>query len=132
MKYAVLVFPLSKKDGGGYAGIVPDLPGCMSDGETPEEAIRNTEQAIKDWIAVARQAKRKVPKPGAAVEKAKRAAAKVEEALKNVKNMDHRLNALAAQVAQLREAQQESPFGGFPIFATVASRAKVSRETADC
>ena len=29
---------------------VPELPGCMADGETQEEAIRNTYRCIKDWI----------------------------------------------------------------------------------
>jgi antitoxin HicB len=31
--------PLSKAEGGGWLITWPDLPGCMSDGETPEEAI---------------------------------------------------------------------------------------------
>ncbi|WP_425277503.1 type II toxin-antitoxin system HicB family antitoxin [Methylobacterium nodulans] len=34
-----MVTPLSAEDGGGFAASVPDLPGCFSDGETPEEAV---------------------------------------------------------------------------------------------
>jgi hypothetical protein len=37
--YNVVVEPLSKEDGGGFVATVPDLPGCMSDGETEAEAI---------------------------------------------------------------------------------------------
>jgi predicted RNase H-like HicB family nuclease len=37
----VIIEPLSGEDGGGFAAIVPDLPGCMSDGETPEAALAN-------------------------------------------------------------------------------------------
>jgi antitoxin HicB len=32
---------------------VPDLPGCMSDGETPEEALKNAQDAISSWIEAA-------------------------------------------------------------------------------
>ncbi|CAK0770758.1 hypothetical protein WCLP8_4630002 [uncultured Gammaproteobacteria bacterium] len=32
--------PLSEADGGGWLAEVPDLPGCMSDGATPEEAAQ--------------------------------------------------------------------------------------------
>ena len=46
--------PLPPKDGGGYLAIVPDLPGCMSDGETRELAARNVADAIEAWIEEAR------------------------------------------------------------------------------
>ena len=47
LAYPVIVSPLSEADGGGFAATVPDLPGCMSDGETPEEAIANVLDAIE-------------------------------------------------------------------------------------
>ena len=34
------VRPLSDEDGGGYLATFPDLPGCMADAETIEEAVR--------------------------------------------------------------------------------------------
>lgn len=55
LPYRVVVEPLSPQDGGGYLATVPDLPGCMSDGETPAEAIANVEDAAKDWLAEARR-----------------------------------------------------------------------------
>lgn len=33
-KYPIVIEPLSQEDGGGYVATVPDLPGCMSGGET--------------------------------------------------------------------------------------------------
>lgn len=48
--YPLIVEPLSPEDGGGYIAIVSDLPGCMSDGETPAEAVDNVQDAIATWI----------------------------------------------------------------------------------
>ena len=39
--YAFEIRPLSEVEGGGYLFSFPDLPGCMSDGESPEEAMTN-------------------------------------------------------------------------------------------
>ena len=37
--YPFTIRPLSEEDGGGFAIEYPDLPGCISDGDTPEELI---------------------------------------------------------------------------------------------
>ncbi len=37
-----------------YIVSVPDLPGCMADGLTEEEALSNAEQIIREWIETAR------------------------------------------------------------------------------
>jgi antitoxin HicB len=42
--------------------IAPDLPGCMSDGATPEEAVSNIQDAIA-WIEAARDLGHAVPQP---------------------------------------------------------------------
>ena len=63
LEYPVVIEPLSKDDGGGFAAIVPDLPGCMSDGETPEEAIANVQDAILAWMEAASDMGRTVPAP---------------------------------------------------------------------
>ena len=54
LEYPVLVAPLPIEDGGGFIATVPDLPGCMSDGATPEEAVSNVQDAIVAWIEAAR------------------------------------------------------------------------------
>jgi predicted RNase H-like HicB family nuclease len=70
LDYRVEIEPLSSEDGGGYLASVPDLPGCMSDGETPEEALRNVQDAIASWIAAARELRMEVPQPRPALARA--------------------------------------------------------------
>jgi antitoxin HicB len=62
--YQFTVHPLSKEEGGGYLVEYADIPGCMSDGETIEEAIANGREALRDCVSVLRESGRKVPKPG--------------------------------------------------------------------
>lgn len=61
--YPIVIEPLSEEDGGGFLATVPDLPGCMSDGESREEAARNVADAIASWIDEAVRLGRPVPKP---------------------------------------------------------------------
>ena len=42
---------------------VPELPGCLSDGETRTEALENVEDAIRAWVETARELGREVPQP---------------------------------------------------------------------
>ena len=58
--------PLSRTEGGGWLITWPDLPGCMSDGRTPEDAIRNGREAFAAWMSV-RQKELKQPAPKASV-----------------------------------------------------------------
>lgn len=44
------VRPLSSDEGGGYLVSFPDLPGCMSDGESIAEAIKNAAEAEDAWL----------------------------------------------------------------------------------
>ena len=48
LEYRVEIEPLAPEDGGGFLAVVPDLPGCMSDGDTPEAV--NVQDAIQTWI----------------------------------------------------------------------------------
>jgi antitoxin HicB len=63
LRYPVIVQPLSQEDGGGFLALVPDLPGCMSDAETPEKAIASVQDAILAWIEAARDVGHGVPEP---------------------------------------------------------------------
>ncbi len=66
-QYAIVVEPLSDADGGGYLASVPDLPGCMGDGETQEAATADVLAAIPQWIEEARRLGRAIPDQGSSL-----------------------------------------------------------------
>ena len=47
MKLTVVLEPSEE---GGYTVVVPSLPGCISEGETREDAIRNIREAIELYV----------------------------------------------------------------------------------
>lgn len=61
--YTHVVEPLSEEDGGGFLITFPDLPGCMSDGETIEETIVNGRDAFSTWMSARADMGKPVPKP---------------------------------------------------------------------
>lgn len=61
--YIVQVEPIPSAEGGGWIGRVPDLPGCMSDGNDIESLKANIADAIETWMAAARRLGRAVPPP---------------------------------------------------------------------
>jgi antitoxin HicB len=62
--------------GGGLLATVPELPGCMSDGETEFEAIQNAQDAIQCWLEAAQETNQPIPEPR------RRAAGKIEPELR--------------------------------------------------
>ena len=60
-KYEVIVYWSDDDD--AYIAEVPELPGCMADGLTYEEAIKNAKVVISEWIETANQMNREIPKP---------------------------------------------------------------------
>jgi antitoxin HicB len=63
LEYAVIIEPLPDEEGGGFVALVPDLPGCMSDGETAQAALASVEDAVEAWIEEAVTLGRPVPRP---------------------------------------------------------------------
>ena len=59
----IVIEPLSEEDGGGYLATVPELPGCMSDGEAWADALANVEDAIATWLHCARKHGDPIPEP---------------------------------------------------------------------
>jgi antitoxin HicB len=100
LDYPIVLEPLSDDDGGGWLATVPDLPGCMSDGETREEAARNVQGAIVSWIEAAGELSRQVPAPGSARgEWRQRVPKTLHEKLKRLAEAEGvSLNALVASV----------------------------------
>lgn len=41
---------LEKSDEGGYTAYVPSLPGCISEGDSKEEALKNIQEAIELYL----------------------------------------------------------------------------------
>lgn len=60
-KYS-MVMSWSEEDQ-AYIVSVPELPGCMADGQTPEEAVKNTEIVIQEWIETALEDGEEIPEP---------------------------------------------------------------------
>lgn len=61
--YRFTVRPLTEEEGGGWLVEFPDLPGCMADGATPEEAIREGGDAMRSWLETARRHGDPIPSP---------------------------------------------------------------------
>jgi predicted RNase H-like HicB family nuclease len=61
MRYALIIY-WSEEDG-SFIVDVPELPGCMADGATYEEAVANARHVIEEWIETARELGRPIPEP---------------------------------------------------------------------
>ena len=46
-----------------YIAEVPELPGCMADGSTMVEAVKNVERVIEEWLEIATELGRPIPEP---------------------------------------------------------------------
>ena len=68
IKYEVIIFWSDTDD--AFIAEVPDLPGCMADGESYEEALSNAQVVIRQWIETAKAIGRAVPKPRARLQAA--------------------------------------------------------------
>lgn len=62
-KFCYRIELIPDKEDGGFVASIPDLPGCLSQGETEEEALKNIEEAKMLWIETALKAGREIPKP---------------------------------------------------------------------
>lgn len=60
-KYEIILY--WSEDDAAFLAEVPELPGCMVDGATHEEALKNAEVIIDEWIETARELGRTIPKP---------------------------------------------------------------------
>ncbi len=60
-KYEIIIF-WSDEDS-AFVAEVPELPGCMADGQTYQEAVTNVQKIIQEWITTAKELGRTVPQP---------------------------------------------------------------------
>jgi predicted RNase H-like HicB family nuclease len=61
IRYEVIIY-WSEEDK-AFIAEVPELPGCMADGATYQEALANAEVVIQEWIETARELGRAIPEP---------------------------------------------------------------------
>ncbi len=63
MDYRITLRALSEEEGGGWLAEIPELPGCMSDGETTQEALENLQDAKETWLEMAKETNMRIPEP---------------------------------------------------------------------
>jgi predicted RNase H-like HicB family nuclease len=60
-KYEVIIY-WSEQDN-SFIAEVPELPGCMADGESYKDALANVEGIVQEWIETAQEIGRPIPEP---------------------------------------------------------------------
>lgn len=60
-RYEVIIY-WSEEDK-AFVAEVPELPGCMADGKTYQESLRNVEKIIDEWVETANELGRPIPEP---------------------------------------------------------------------
>jgi predicted RNase H-like HicB family nuclease len=60
-RYELIIY--WSKDDDSFVVEAPELPGCMADGKTYAEAVKNAEEIIDEWIETARKLGRPIPEP---------------------------------------------------------------------
>lgn len=63
-EYPFIVRPMTADEGSGYLIEYPDIPGCISDGASPEEAIRNGKDALRSVLLTKQEFGDPIPLPG--------------------------------------------------------------------
>ena len=63
LDYPVELSKIKPEEGGGFFVSVPLLPGCMSDGDTLEEAYSNIVEAKKEWFSSMIERRMEIPEP---------------------------------------------------------------------
>ena len=61
IRYELIIY-WSEEDK-AFIAEVPELAGCMTDGETYQEAVQNAEIVIQEWIETAQELERPIPPP---------------------------------------------------------------------
>ena len=65
MRYPIVITP--DLEDGGFVAECPALPGCVSEGDTVEEALANIKEAIEGCMAVLREKGDSIPPPADAL-----------------------------------------------------------------
>jgi predicted RNase H-like HicB family nuclease len=91
-----------------FLAIVDELPGCIADGKTPQEALGNLATVIDEWIEVAKEDGRPIPKPLTLESFDQKLRASREELER------HLQSEVAAAVSKAMNVAEEKPSVGAP------------------
>ena len=61
--YPINISPIPEDEGGGYLITFPDLPGCIADGDTLDEAVAEVRDAFAAWTVAEQADKGELPTP---------------------------------------------------------------------
>ena len=59
--YEIIIY--WSEDDNSFLAEVPELPGCMADGTTQEDALKNIKGIMEQWIEIAKSLGRSIPAP---------------------------------------------------------------------
>ncbi|MFZ2124786.1 type II toxin-antitoxin system HicB family antitoxin [Rhodoferax sp.] len=60
-RYEIVIYWSDEDD--CFLAEVPELPGCMADGASYQEAVSNVEIVIDEWLSTATELERRIPEP---------------------------------------------------------------------
>lgn len=60
-KYEIIIY--WSKDDDAYIAEVPELPGCMTDSKTYQDALNSVKKIIAEWIETEKELNRPIPEP---------------------------------------------------------------------
>lgn len=100
-KYAVVVVP--DEEDGGYYAYIPDLQGCMGDGETPQDAVADVILASHAWVEAQQERGAEVPEPG---EESQRLDQQMQEQADYIQQLENKLAAANREIRKLKAQQK--------------------------
>jgi antitoxin HicB len=131
--YTIAIVKLDEEDGGGYYGFVPDLPGCGSDGETRDEALVNTAEALSEWLETQSERGRDIPAPGSAIDASVLRERKLLDAIQSLaeyqENADEKIASLEGKLRDLILVLKDD-VGRVPVRFTLTSPPTIPKKLA--
>lgn len=61
IKYEVIIYWSTEDE--SFIAEIPELPGCMADGASQMDALKNIEKIAQEWIETAKELGRPIPQP---------------------------------------------------------------------
>lgn len=101
--YMLVIEPLAEEDGGGFMAYFPDLPGCMSDGDSPVEAVSNAMDALEAWMETQKERGIDAPAPGSAREAV---TGQIDAMRERVATLEEELRAAKAEIEKLKSKRR--------------------------